>query len=143
MFYTLLLSLLMALCPPVAANPLSLQSLYTNPENKTLPEVIIFHNSANPCENCEKAINMLISVLRKNYSGKIRAYLLDEERHPEFISAFQLKAPLTLVVIRISDGASFGYAKLEGLQSDIYDKQQFSKKITQFIDNFLASELKN
>lgn len=142
MFYNLILAALLTIYTPAIAS-VSLESLYTDPEGKNLPEVIIFHNSANTCQNCDKTIDMIITVLRNNYQGKIRAYLLDEQKHPAFISAFKLKGPLTLVAVRISDGASFGYKKLEGLQSDIYDKEQFSRRITQFIDNFLGRELKN
>lgn len=134
---------LLTFCEPSWADSLSLQSLYTNPQNKTLPEIIIFHNTANPCENCQKTIDMIISVLRKNYQKKITAYLLDEQKHPAFISAFHLKGPLTLVAVRISDGASFGYEKLEGLPAKIYDKQEFSRTITEFIDNFLDLNIKN
>lgn len=132
---------LIALSTPFSspfATPLNLQNLYINPKNQTLPEVIIFHNSASPCETCPKAINLIIDVLRKNYKKKIHAYLLDEQTHPEFIRAFRLNAPLTLVVIRISDGSSFGYEKLTGLQSETENTAAFSRRITEFINNFLA-----
>ncbi|MCM1323633.1 MAG: hypothetical protein NC218_05685 [Acetobacter sp.] len=125
------------LCPLANAKPATLQSLYTNPEGKHLSEAIIFYSSANTCQNCHKAIDMMIAVLKENYQGKLHAYLIDTARHPEFISAFHLTGPLNLVIIRISDGAAFGYRKLSGLQSRTGNSKAFTRRITEFINNFL------
>ena len=137
-FLLIMWTTLILCCPTVWAAPATLQNLYINPENKKLSEAMIFYNSANTCENCSKTINLLISILRKNYQGKLHAYLIDIARHPEFITAFQLKGPLNFVIIRISDGAAFGYRKISGLQSQINNPQNFSRTITEFINNFLG-----
>ena len=115
----------------------NLQNLYQNPEGKRLPEAIIFYNSANPCFGCQQAINMAVRVLRKNYRGRMHAYLIDAAKHPEFISTFKLRGPLSLVLVRISDGASFGYAKISGLQSETGDADAFTTLITEKVGNFL------
>lgn len=120
------------------ADNFTLENLYINPKNQNLPEVIIFDNSANTCNNCHRAIDMIIDILKKNYKHKIHAYLINVQNHPEFISAFKLKGPLNLVVIRVSDGAAFGYKKLSGLQSQITTANQFNQRIKEFIDNFLG-----
>ncbi len=120
------------------AAPATLQNLYVNPQGKKIPEAVIFYNSANTCENCLKAIDMLTDVLRQNYQGKLHAYLIDVQKHPEFISAFRLSGPLNLVIIRISDGAAFGYDKMSGIQSKITNRRDFSRSITEFINNFLG-----
>ena len=99
-----------------------LQNLYQNPEGKRLPEAIIFYNSANPCFGCQQAMH---------------AYLIDAAKHPEFISTFKLRGPLSLVLVRISDGASFGYAKISGLQSETGDADAFTALITEKVGNFL------
>lgn len=114
-----------------------LETLYINPEQKDKPEAVIFYNSANVCETCPTAVNKIIAVLRRNYRGRMHAYLIDLAQHPEFIAAFNLHGPLILVLIRISDGTSFGYAKLDGLQSEIGDETVFSRMITEKIANFL------
>lgn len=138
MRFILVLWTLLIISTSVNADSLSLQNLYINPEKQDLSEVIIFHNSANTCENCNTAINMIINVLKNNYKNKIHAYLINVQNHPEFISAFKLKGPLNLVVIRISDGASFGYQKLTGLQSETHSPNTLKRRITEFIDNFLG-----
>lgn len=134
----LLLLSLLSTSPVQAQEDISLQSLYVNPQGKKLPEIIIFYNTDTPCENCHQTIDMIIEVLRRYYRQKIHAYLINTADHPEYRSAFKLTAPLTLIVIRISDGAAFGYAKLSGLQSKTMDKSDFSRQITEFINNFLG-----
>lgn len=120
-----------------AAAPFTLQNNYINPETKRLPEAVIFYNSANPCQNCHKTIDLLITLLKKNYRGKIHAYLIDTARRPEFISAFNLKGPLNLVLIQISDGASFGYRTIPGLQSLSNSKRSLNRRVMQAFKNFL------
>ena len=136
MYKILLLALWLCYPTPLLADTL-LEKLYINPEHQKLPEALILHNSANPCENCDKAINMIINTLKTHYSKKLHAYLIDTNYHPEFMSAFKAYAPLTLVIIRISDGAAFGYNTLFGLQSLVDNKQDFSRRIIDFINNFL------
>ena len=119
------------------ANPLSLQQLYINPEHQTLPEALIIYNSANPCENCQLATDMLIKILQKNYRHVLHAYLINLNDHPQFAYAFKIDSPLTLVMIHISDGASFGYQKLTDLESYVYTPQIFDRRVNEFIANFL------
>lgn len=138
MFLALFVSWLLLTTPPIQARSLSLEDLYTNPISKKLPEAIILYSTDNPCENCNTAINMLIDTLRQNYKNKLRAYLINLARHPEYIDAFKIDAPLTLVIVRISDGASFGFEKLNGLQSFTDDKNAFNNRVCEFINNFLG-----
>lgn len=126
-----------------AAYAQTLQNLYINPESQRLPEAAIFYNSDNPCPDCPSIIAMIAAILRQNYAGQLRVYQIDLARHPEFISAFHLSAPLTLVLIRISDGAAFGYAALPGLQSYADDSEELANAITQKIGNFLSLSPKN
>lgn len=138
-FFLAVLTAVILLFPvAIRAEPATLQSLYTNPEGKKLPEAVIFYSSADTCENCHQAIDMLIAVLKQNYQGKLHAYLIDTAQHPEFITAFRLSGPLTLVIIRISDGAAFGFDKLAGLQSRTGNPQAYARRITEFINNFLG-----
>lgn len=135
-FFLIMYIAFIGLCPIAHAAP-TLENLYINPAGKRLPEAIIFYNTANTCEHCPNTIDKLITVLKSNYQGKLHAYLINIEQHPEFIHAFNLSGPLTLVVIRISDGATFGYRKLSGLQSLNPNTKDFARRITQFINNFL------
>lgn len=138
MLPSILLGLCLLFSHIASANEDLLQNLYIAPQTQTKPEALIFYNSANPCENCEKAINLTINILRQNFSGKLHAYLINLNQHPEFITAFKLKGPLSLVIVRIDDGASFGYTKLESLQTRITSTQDYKRELIEFINNFLG-----
>jgi len=130
---------LMLLTATIAyAEPLSLQNLYFNRQPQNLPEAIILYNSANPCETCHKAIDMIVYVLKNNYRTKMHAYLIDVEKHPEFAAFFKTTTPLTLVIIRVTDNQTEGYATLTGLQSQTGAPEDFNRRITEFINNFLG-----
>lgn len=137
-YIALLLAAFFMLPAALYAAPATLQNLYINPEGKHLPEAVIFYSSADTCETCPETINKLIAVLKQNYQGKLHAYLIDTARRPEFISALHLSGPLNLVIIRISDGAAFGYRKLSGVQSLNGSPAAFSRRIIGFIHNFLG-----
>jgi hypothetical protein len=122
---------------PASAQVPSLQQLYINPENQTLPEALIIYNSANPCEHCSKAVNMLIQILKQNYRQRLRAYLINLQNQPQFAYAFHINSPLSLVMIHISDGASFGYQKLTDLESYTNTPQIFFRTVNEFINDFL------
>ncbi len=126
----------------VFSDELNYENLYVNPP-KNKPEIIIFYNSINTCETCIYTINKIISILKQNYSNQINAYLININTHPSFILPFKLEGPLNIVIIKISDHASFGYQKLSNPQSSIYDETSFNKRIITFIDNFLSITPKN
>lgn len=121
----------------------TLENLYINPEGKTLPEAIIFYDSANSNPEDTPTINLIIQILKANYQGQMHAYLIDINRHPEFISAFKLSSSLTLVLIRISDGAAFGYEKITDLTDGIDDITSYTQMLTEKIDNFLSIQAEN
>ena len=91
MRFILILWTLVLLCTNAYATKLNLENLYINPKNQNRSEAIIFYNSANTCQNCHKAIRMLVDLLNNNYSNRLNIYLIDEQKHPEFISAFKLR----------------------------------------------------
>ena len=140
--FFLTLTFMLLLTNNVYSNNLNYENLYINPHTQK-PEVIIFYNSANTCETCNYTINQIIKILKENYSKKILAYLININTHPSFIKPFKLEGPLNLVVIRISDNASFGYQKISNPQSSISDLISFKQRIIAFIDNFLSFPTKN
>lgn len=121
----------------------TLENLYINPEGKTKPEAIIFYNSANFTPRINQAISLIITILTARYVKKMHAYLINIEQHPEFISAFNLSEPLTLVLIRISDGAAFGYERITDLTDGIDDIPSYTQMLSEKIDNFLSIQAEN
>lgn len=134
----ILTTLMLLMAQPTYADVPSLEDIYTNPEHQRLPEVVILHQNEKYCKNCRKTVNMIINVLKENYRHKLHAYMVDIDKHPEYSATFKAHAPVTLVVIRISDGTAFGYDKLVGLQSETGDVSAFNCRVTEFINNFLG-----
>ena len=130
-------SILLIIYPTQTNSSALLNELYINPIHQDRPLAIIFNNSLNPCQNCNKAIAIISQILKKNYYNQIHLYLIDLAKHPEFIPTFNLQGPLNLVLIQISDKSSFGYQKLTGLQSKIYDINSLTHQIEFMFANFL------
>ena len=123
---------------PHHVSAVSLNDIYINPTQQRLPEAVILYNSANPCETCDKAINLIVRLIKTNYTNRLRLYMINTADSPEFSTFFKAYSPLTFVIIRISDGASFGYEKLSGLQSQTDDITVFNRRLQEFINNFLG-----
>ena len=136
MRFILILWTFILLCSNTFATTLNLENLYINPQNQNRSEAIIFYNSANTCENCRKTIQMLYELLNNKYSSRLNIYLIDEQKHPEFISPFRLRGPISLTLIQISDHASFQHRTLYGLQSESFNQNIFNRRVSQFIDIF-------
>ena len=134
----LILGLLLFCSDASFANTSLLEQLYINPTTQNKPEALLFYNSADTCENCNHTINLTIDILRRNYMGKLHLYLINLNKHPEFISFFHLKGPLSLVIVRINDKAAFGYKKMEALQSRITAPNLYRYELISFINNFLG-----
>ena len=136
-FKILLYTFFILYSPQITHSSSLLNELYINPIHQNKPIAIIFYNSLNPCQNCNNAINITIDILRKNYPNQIHLYLINLNNHPEFIYTFKLKGPLNLVIIKISDKASFGYKKITSLQSKTDDLISLNQLITNMFANFL------
>lgn len=102
--------------------------------------IYIFYNNEN-CYGCPQTIAELENVynqyFRSAYSLFIINYQEDEEYN--FAEAYHLTEPLTVVLVKVSDGASMGYEKLDNLQNQIYDptslKEYFRYRVNSFLGN--------
>ena len=138
MRFILGLLLWFALVLPTPVWAVTLNDIYSSPTQQAIPEAVILYNNNNPCQTCDKAINMIIRFIRANYKNRLRLYLINTANRPEFSTFFKAYSPLTFVIIRISDGAAFGYEKLSGLQSQTDDIDIFNRRLKDFINNFLG-----
>lgn len=136
MYFFILILLELCLATPVYAD-VTLEEVYTNPPPNSLSQALIIYNSANPCYKCDQTITALNNILNTKYQNRLNTHLINIQSNPQFGDFFHIDAPLTLVIIRINDGAAFGYRKLTGLQSEIDDLSRLTERIEQFINNFL------
>ena len=114
------------------------QEAYPN-ENKSI--IYVFYNDTNmTCENCPQTISLIEQVYDNNYQNDYNLFVIDYGNDDEynFISTYQLSKPLEIVLVRINDGAEFGYKKLEGLNYRISDPLNFADELKFQIDSFLG-----
>lgn len=69
-------------------------------------------------------------------------FLINYENDQEnnFIETYNLSQPLEVVLVRINDGAAFGYKKLENLQNMISDPVSFDDYLSEQINSFLGNQ---
>ena len=65
-------------------------------------------------------------------------YQNDDENN--FIETYQLSQPLEVVLVRVDDGASFGYKKVENLQNMTSDPVSFNDYLSNQITDYLSAE---
>ena len=80
-------------------------------------------------------------IYQKYYANKYSLFLINYQNDEEynFIEMYDLKQPLEVVMVRINDGAVFGYQKIENLQNQISDITSFEEYVRYRIDSFLGN----
>lgn len=106
--------------------------------NKSI--IYIFFNNQ-PCYTCAQAISMIEQVYDKNFINQYNLFMINYQNDQEndFISTYNLNQPLEVVLVRINDGASFGYKKLENLEDMISDPVSFDEYLINQINGFLGN----
>lgn len=107
--------------------------------NKSI--IYIFYNDE-PCYSCPQAIAMIEDVYDKYYSQKYSLFIINyqDDREYNFIENYNLEEPLEVVLVKVDDGATFGYKKLENLQNQISDPVSFSENLRYQINSFLGTD---
>lgn len=105
--------------------------------NRNKSIIYIFYNN-NSCYGCPQAMSMLEDLYQKYYADQYSLFMIDYQNDNEygFIDAYGLTQPLEVVLVRINDGAAFGYQKIDGLQNQISDKTSFEEYVRYRIDSF-------
>ena len=97
--------------------------------NKSI--IYVFYNNS-PCAHCAEAMGL-------NYSNDFSYFEINYQETGEFAftTAYFLDQPLSVVLVRINDGMSRGYYKIDNPQQWLSDKLFFTEQITTAINNFL------
>ena len=103
--------------------------------------IIYVFYAPDECYECPRAMTMIEELYRRYYADKYSFFMIDYQNDDEynFIATYNLSKPLEVVLVRINDGASFGYEKIENLQNMISDKISFDKYVRYRIDSFLEN----
>lgn len=104
--------------------------------NKSI--IYVFYNNS-PCAHCAEAMGLLFDIYQQNYSNDFSYFEINYQETGEFAftTAYFLDQPLSVVLVRINDGMSRGYYKINNPQQWLSDKLFFTEQITTAINNFL------
>lgn len=104
--------------------------------NKSI--IYVFYNNS-PCAHCAEAMGLLFDIYQQNYSNDFSYFEINYQETGEFTftTAYFLDQPLSVVLVRINDGMSRGYYKIDNPQQWLSDKLFFTEQITTAINNFL------
>ncbi len=116
---------------------------YFNADNTNYNKSIIyiFFNNE-PCYTCATAIEMIENLYNREFIDDFNMFLINYQNDNEnnFIETYQLSNPLEVVMVRINDGAAFGYKKIENLQNMTSDPVSFNDYLSNQIIDYLGSE---
>ena len=115
------------------------EKAYPNPQKSI---IYVFYNDVNmSCENCPQTIELIEQIYNNNYQNDYSLFVIDygNDQEYNFIETYHLKKPLEVVMVRVDDGATFGYKKLENLNYQISDPLSFGDNLKFQIDSFLGT----
>lgn len=112
---------------------------YPQPEKSI---IYVFYNDVNmTCQNCPQTIDLIEQVYNNNYQDSYNLYVIDygNDQEYNFIQTYQLSQPLEVVMVRVDDGATFGFKKLENLNYQTSDPLSFADNLKFQINSFLGT----
>lgn len=109
-------------------------------QNKSI--IYIFYNGSQ-CYQCPETIALTEQIYNRFYNGKYALFVIDYENDDEydFINAYNLNAPLSIVLVKIDQGQTLGYQKIVNPQNLINSSTDYTQYLTERIDNFLGYSL--
>ncbi len=107
--------------------------------NKNKSIIYIFYNG-NQCYQCPETIALTEQIYNQYYAGKYSLFVIDYQNDEEydFINAYNLSAPLSVVLVKVQDGQSLGYQKIANPQNLIEASEDYEQYLTERINNFLG-----
>ena len=106
--------------------------------NKSI--IYVFYNNQ-PCADCARAMGEIYNIYQQNYENQLSYFEINYQETGEYIFsiAYQLEQPLTLVLVKINDGMSRGFYKIDNPQQWLADMQFFDEQIMTAINNYLIN----
>lgn len=105
--------------------------------NKSI--IYIFYNG-DECYQCPQTIALTEEIYNQYYAGRYSLFVIDYENDDEydFIEAYNLNEPLSIVLVKIQDGESLGYHKISNPQNLYEAPEDYTQYITQVINDYLG-----
>lgn len=114
-----------------------LQAAYPKPQKS----IIYVFYSGTPCTGCQQAMDLIWNIFNTTYDNVYDLQVINYEKDQEYnyIEAYKLDEPFVVVLVKVDDGATFGYKKLENLQNQVSDPVSFKDNFTYQVDSFLEN----
>ena len=111
-----------------------------SPLNRNKSIIYVFYNN-NPCPSCPQTIDLIEKIYNSYYANDYSLFIIDYQAENEYnyINTYNLHQNLEVVLVRINDGAVFGYKKLRQLQEEISDPVSFTENLRFQINEFLGN----
>ena len=116
------------------------QYVEENENNWNKSIIYVFYNNQ-PCVDCARAMGEIYNIYQQNYENQLSYFEINYQETGEYIFsiAYQLEQPLTLVLVKINDGMSRGFYKIDNPQQWLADMQFFDEQIMTAINNYLIN----
>lgn len=101
--------------------------------------IYIFYNGEQ-CYQCPETIALTEQIYNQYYNGRYSLFVIDYANDDEydFITAYNLYEPLSIVLVKIEDGESVGWRKISNPQNQIDAAEDYTEELTQQINEFLG-----
>lgn len=106
--------------------------------NKSI--IYVFYDN-DTCYDCPQTIDLIEQIYNRYYKDQYSLFVIDYQNDDEynFIETYNLHLPLSVVLVRISDGATFGFEKLDDLPNRISDPESFTTYFRFRVNSFLGN----
>lgn len=113
------------------------EAAYPKPQHSI---IYIFTNNAQ-CPGCIQAANLIQQIYDNTYTNvyDLQAINYDTDQEYNYIQAYQLDKPFEVVLVKVEDGETLGYKKLDNLQNMVSDpisfKDNFEYQVNSYLEN--------
>ena len=119
-------------------NPDITEYVESNEDNWNKSIMYIFYSNQ-PCTLCSQAMGMIYDIYEEYFINQFNLFEINYTDEDEYgmQESYNLSQPLSVVLVRINDGMSRGYYKIENPQFWVNDPYYFKQRLLSEINNFL------
>lgn len=119
-------------------NPDIQQYVQASPDNWDKSIIYVFYSNQ-PCPLCAQAMGMIYDIYEEYFTNQFNIFEINYDDNDEFGMrlSYDLNQPLSVVLVRIQDGMSRGYVKIDNPQYFVNDPNYFNQNLITQINNFL------
>ena len=121
-------------------NPDITEYVEANEDNWNKPIIYVFYSNT-PCALCSQAMGMIYDIYEEYYINQFNLFEINYTDEDEYgmEESYDLSGPLSVVLVRIQDGQSRGYYKIDNPQYWVNDPYYFRQRLLEEINNFLRT----